>query len=115
MDAAYASTADYVKIHILGFEANKDARGLSAAGAPPPNADARAVWRANDFPYNYEAGVSHYNVWCTRALGKDELDAVVEQHAPAANHETVRFVNPAALASIPSVWHAHVLVRGRQE
>jgi hypothetical protein len=48
-------------------------------------------------------------------LGKDELDAVVEQHAPAANHETVRFVNPAALASIPSVWHAHVLVRGRQE
>lgn len=115
MDATYASTADHVKIHILGFEEARDGRGLKRAGAPLPNADSRVVWRANDFPYNYEAGISHYNVWCTRALSGEELGAVVEENAPRTSHDAICFVNPAALASIPSVWHAHVLVRERRQ
>ena len=64
-----------------------------------------------DFPYNYAPGIAHYNVWCTRPLPPPELASVVERHAPSATHDAVAFVNPAALASIPSVWHAHVLVR----
>ena len=66
-----------------------------------------------DFPYNFAPGIAHYNVWCTRPLPPPELTAVVERHAPSATHDAVAFVNPAALASIPSVWHAHVLVRAK--
>lgn len=52
-------------------------------------------------------------MWCTRPLPPADLAAAVEAHAPAATHDAVAFVNPAALASIPSVWHAHVLVRSK--
>ena len=67
-----------------------------------------------DFPYNFTPDIRHYNVWCTRPLPPAELAAVVAHHAPAATHDTLSFVNPVALASIPSVWHAHVLVRKKE-
>ena len=74
---------------------------------PPPH--------TQDFPYNFTPDIRHYNVWCTRPLPPDELASVISRHAPAATDDTLCFVNPAALASIPSVWHAHVLVRERKE
>ena len=77
---------------------------LPPSPRPPP---------IQDFPYNFAPGIAHYNVWCTRPLPPPELASVVERHAPSAAHDAVAFVNPAALASIPSVWHAHVLVRAK--
>lgn len=68
---------------------------------------------SQDFPYNYAPGIRHYNVWCTRPLPPAELASIVEQHVPSTTHDTLTFVNPAALASIPSVWHAHVLAKAK--
>jgi hypothetical protein len=67
-----------------------------------------------DFPYNFEPGVLHHNVWATRPLSAPELDAAVRQHRPPDAWDALCFVNPAALASIPAIWHAHVLSRARQ-
>jgi hypothetical protein len=66
---------------------------------------------SQDFPYNFEAGVEHHNVWASRPLADAELAAAVASHRPPAAWEAVWFVNPASLASIPTVWHAHVLSR----
>ena len=55
----------------------------------------------------------HHNVWATRPLSPDELAAAVSEHRPADAWDAVHFVNPASLASIPAIWHAHVLSRAK--
>ena len=67
-----------------------------------------------DFPYNFEAGVEHLNVWAFSALAPARLELLIEARRPRADFETLWYVNPAALASIPDVWHAHVLSRRRR-
>ena len=68
-----------------------------------------------DFPYNFEAGIEHSNVWSFSPLLPQQLEALIEERRPAKDFETAWYVNPAALASIPDVWHAHVLSRRRKE
>jgi len=68
-----------------------------------------------DFPYNFEAGIEHHNVWASRALTPGELAEAVAAHRPPVAWEAAWFVNPAALASIPTIWHAHVLSRQRKD
>lgn len=69
---------------------------------------------SQDFPYNFEAGIEHANVWALAPLSTRQLEALIEEKRPATDFETVWYVNPAALASIPDVWHAHVLSRRRR-
>ena len=68
-----------------------------------------------DFPYNFEPGVEHLNVWAFAALPPAQLEALIEERRPRRDFDTLWYVNPAALASIPDVWHAHVLSRRRKE
>jgi len=68
-----------------------------------------------DFPYNFEAGVEHFNVWAFSALPPSQLEALIEERRPRSDFDTLWYVNPAALASIPDVWHAHVLSRRRKK
>jgi len=82
-----------------------------APGFPPPPSLSLS---RQDFPYNFEAGVEHLNVWAFSALAPARLELLVEARRPRADFETLWYVNPAALASIPDVWHAHVLSRRRR-
>ena len=59
--------------------------------------------------------MEHHNVWASRPLSAAELAAAVGAHRPADAWEAAAFVNPASLASIPTIWHAHVLSRRRRE
>ena len=54
------------------------------------------------------------NVWAFSALAPPRLEALIEERRPRRDFETLWYVNPAALASIPDVWHAHVLSRRRR-
>uniref|UniRef100_A0A7R9W0K5 Uncharacterized protein n=1 Tax=Chlamydomonas euryale TaxID=1486919 RepID=A0A7R9W0K5_9CHLO len=65
--------------------------------APQPT----IVFQQNDFPYNFEAGVTHYVLWSSKPLSPDQINAQIEKHMPG--QETVMFVNPPVLQSIPAV------------
>ena len=69
---------------------------------------------SQDFPYNFEDGIEHSNVWALAPLAPRQLEAFVEERRPHCDFETAWFVNPVALASIPDVWHAHVLSKRRR-
>lgn len=84
-----------------------------------------------DFPYNLEDGIEHYNLWATYPLQPHEVTSHVATHL-GGSHEWMVFENPPSLMSVPSVrglcaavdalqcapqhqmWHVHVLAR-RQE
>jgi hypothetical protein len=76
-----------------------------------PPTTTHEAWLQQDFPYNVEPGVQHHNVWATRPLSPAELDTAVAEHRPPAEWDAVHFINPVSLASIPAIWHAHVLSR----
>ena len=67
--------------------------------------------------------MEHSNVWAFSALAPPQLEALIEERRPrggkgegeGGGFETLWYVNPAALASIPDVWHAHVLSRRRRK
>lgn len=63
-----------------------------------------------DFPYCTEEGVEHNNIWCTRPLSSDEIWACIEAHRPAADNESVTFINPPVLQSIPTVRAEHCYI-----
>ncbi|PRW20771.1 hypothetical protein C2E21_8875 [Chlorella sorokiniana] len=68
------------------------------------------VWRDNDFPYHLAAGITHFNLWANRPLSQRQIEQHIEQHVPPGA-DTLWFVNPPVLQSVPSIWHAHILVR----
>lgn len=107
----YRSIADYVRITKLDFEVLHGEDGVKRAGQPPPDEDGRPhiTFRANDFPYNFDEGMEHHNIWCTRPLTDEEVAEVIKQHR--AGWEVLVFRNPESLASIPSVWHNHIISR----
>ncbi|ABT14897.1 hypothetical protein NY2A_B498R [Paramecium bursaria Chlorella virus NY2A] len=65
-------------------------------------------WLKNEYPYDIE-DAHHYLVWSTIPLDPELLHDFVEKYT--GGREYVTFVNPEHLKSIPSLWHAHVLVR----
>ncbi|KAG1676542.1 hypothetical protein FOA52_000085 [Chlamydomonas sp. UWO 241] len=71
------------------------------------------VFGENDFPYNFEPGMTHYVLWATKPLPRAELNAQIA--ARLLGRETLVFVNPPALQSIPALWHAHILARSSAE
>ena len=44
-----------------------------------------------DFPYNFEPGMQHHNIWCTRPLSDKELAEVrgILSDSPACTHTSV--------------------------
>ena len=70
------------------------------------------VFRKNDFPYNLEEGVEHFLLWSNQDLSPDEIDTYIQEHTVSLDPlDTLWFVNPTELKSIPDLWHAHVMVR----
>jgi hypothetical protein len=104
--------ADYVQIEKLDFDTVEDEGGMRRAGTPPPDENGRphVTFHKNDFPYNFDRGMQHHNIWCTRPLSDEEIAEVIRQHR--AGWEVLFFRNPESLASIPSVWHG-MSCRGR--
>lgn len=67
------------------------------------------VFRKNDFPYNLDNGVEHFLLWSNQDLSPDEIDVYIQENTHGAL-DTLYFINPAELKSIPELWHAHVMV-----
>ncbi|KAK9818142.1 hypothetical protein WJX72_007762 [[Myrmecia] bisecta] len=109
----YVSMGDFIKVSVFGFEITTEADGRKAAVTPsepaqPPDSPT-IYWKPNDFPYYLDEGVEHHCVWCRTALSEQQLKEFAAAHREG--HEWIYFVNPPALASIPAVWHAHILSR----
>mmetsp|Transcript_36111 Transcript_36111/g.80358 ORF Transcript_36111/g.80358 Transcript_36111/m.80358 type:complete len:167 (+) Transcript_36111:107-607(+) len=67
------------------------------------------VWRPNDFPYHFEASISHHVLWSSSPLSNEEVEKHIAKNLPG--YEAVWFVNPPELQSVRSIWHCHVLAR----
>jgi len=85
------------------------AKGLDGGRYAESLRGVRVAWLPNDFPYAFEEGIAHHIIWSTEQLSATELDAVIKAEVPG--HETQWWVNPPALQSVRSLWHAHVLSR----
>ncbi|KAK9800806.1 hypothetical protein WJX73_008400 [Symbiochloris irregularis] len=111
----WSSMADYVQAHILGYETQTSAEDGKKSAVRPSSTPEQPpiIWRPNDFPYNLEEGVEHHNIWCSKPLTTDQIEQTARQHRQG--WEFVYFINPEGLASIPAVWHAHVLSRRQSD
>ena len=69
------------------------------------------VWKENDFPYNFEPGIEHHVLWSSASLTTAQLVQEIEKYRDSNVYEWVSFVNPNALKSIPTIWHAHIVSR----
>lgn len=67
------------------------------------------VFRENDFPYNLDEGIKHYLLWSNQDLSPLDIEECIKEHTAGAI-ETLWFINPVQLKSIPELWHAHVMV-----
>lgn len=79
---------------------------------PPGFESSRIViFMENDFPYNVETGIQHFLLWSNQGLDVSEIEEYIKHHpATHGSLETLWFVNPVELRSIPDMWHAHVMV-----
>eukprot|EP00879_Flechtneria_rotunda_P006848 GHRR01007193.1.p1 GENE.GHRR01007193.1~~GHRR01007193.1.p1 ORF type:complete len:171 (+),score=39.38 GHRR01007193.1:585-1097(+) len=108
----YNSVSDFIKITVLERACRLNADCKKEA-VEPAHSTQQLIWRLNDFPYNFEPDVQHWLLWSSN----QPLEAVQIQEeirAKFPDHEFLWFVNPAALQSVTSVWHCHVLVRPTQ-
>jgi hypothetical protein len=76
------------------------------------------VLRQNDFPYDLPDGVYHYLLWSNckgsgtpTTLSREFIESYLTISFPSTHYQTLFFVNPAALQSIPGIFHAHILLR----
>jgi hypothetical protein len=67
------------------------------------------LFRKNDFPYNLDPGVEHCLLWSNQDLSPDEVEMYIQENTQGAL-DTLWFINPTELKSIPELWHAHVMV-----
>lgn len=80
------------------------ADGRLAAAVPADfKASGRVVWRENDFPYSFEAGIEHHNIWSSAPLPEAEVEAVIAERRPEGEWDALWFVNPPVLMSVPLV------------
>eukprot|EP00884_Botryococcus_braunii_P010548 jgi/Botrbrau1/19495/Bobra.0812s0002.1 len=71
--------------------------------------DVFIVWRPNDFPYHYEDGIEHHVLWSSQALTHERIEQEIKERRKG--YETVYWINPPVIMSIPGVWHCHILSR----
>lgn len=106
----YASPGDYIMERAFGYPVAEDARGrLAAVRAHQPSATVAVM--DNEFPYAFrpEDRVRHAVLWSLVPLGRDEVERLAREMAGGG--EVLWWVNKPARQSVPSLFHAHVLLR----
>ncbi|GAB4822255.1 hypothetical protein N2152v2_009301 [Parachlorella kessleri] len=98
----FVSVTDYLYCKVFSVPSQPGPDGRRVAVLPPDfNNLLRVVWRPNDFPYSFEPGMEHHNVWANRSLSKEELQQVIAENR--RGYETQHYINPAATMSVPTV------------
>jgi len=106
--AKFDTIADYLRHRVFGHRLRRQGNGRHVAEPPSPNDEPRIVWRPNDFPYYFEAGIEHHILWYEQGPPTDESVAeAIARERPG--YETVTWVNPVELQSVRGLHHAHVL------
>eukprot|EP00040_Diaphanoeca_grandis_P009115 m.47702 g.47702 ORF g.47702 m.47702 type:complete len:154 (-) comp20557_c1_seq1:53-514(-) len=113
MKKKFKSVADMIMIEKFGYTQRTGSDDLLEA-IRPTEKGSRFIWKPNDFPYNFEPGISHDLIWCESGkILEEEIDSVIKMHKDDS-HETVHFINPTALQTIPECLHVHVLSRKKR-
>lgn len=109
----YKSVIDYILISKLGFEKAKHQEdGLWQATPQLKDFDqVRKVLAPNDFPYYMAHGILHYVLWKTKENINDEdvIGAREDLHRMMDLEDTLYWVNPPHLKSLPEIDHVHFL------
>lgn len=105
----YASLADYMKELLFHYETGGREQDGKLVALDPVDPKHILLWRPPDFPYLLSNELEHHIVWSNKPMGDEELQQFIK--AKRKGWEYVTWVNPGPLASIPSVWHAHVVSR----
>eukprot|EP00882_Tetradesmus_deserticola_P009013 GHRQ01009508.1.p1 GENE.GHRQ01009508.1~~GHRQ01009508.1.p1 ORF type:complete len:174 (+),score=57.52 GHRQ01009508.1:90-611(+) len=112
----FASVPDFIKISVLDSASKLNAAGKKEAVDSEHGTQQQLVWHLNDFPYYFEDNVQHWLLWSTQEpLEQPAIQQQVAAKFPEPQWEHIIFVNPAALQSVLSIWHCHVLVRPKQQ
>ncbi|ORX89042.1 hypothetical protein K493DRAFT_319020 [Basidiobolus meristosporus CBS 931.73] len=95
----YGSMAQYIQQVKLGW--------VDSKGDPVPGEDFKLL--PNDFPYKLDPTIQHLVLWCRKPFTREEMAKILSAELPGK--EFLFFVNPKALQSIRTVYHAQVMVR----
>jgi hypothetical protein len=108
----YQSVLDYLLISKFGFDKQEEKDGRWQAH--PQLADyseVRTLLVPNDFPYSMADGIVHYIFWKTKQdiTTEDIEEARKELHRRMDVVDTLYWVNPPHLKSLPEIDHVHFL------
>ena len=107
----WVSVSDYILCCKLQYSETTAADGKRVAIRPTTVESPRTVLLENDFPYNFDTGISHFVLW---KIGGEvlqaDIDAAVHQLRATYNAtDTAVYINPPHLKSILDLEHAHIL------
>ncbi|KAL6782179.1 hypothetical protein ACKKBF_B39360 [Auxenochlorella protothecoides x Auxenochlorella symbiontica] len=106
----YQSMTDYLLHTVFKLKTKEAEDGKLEAVIPPGFKESEdVVWRPNDYPYDLEPGIEHHNLWSSHCLSDERIGKEVRKHREG--YDFLWFINPSALMSVPTIWHAQVLSR----
>jgi len=110
----YESVLDHILISKFDFERRKTKEGRWQAY--PSLKDSTTVQTRlvlNDFPYCMPDGIVHYIFWKTKesVTPKDIENAKLELRRQRKVADTLHWINPPHLQSLPDIDHVHILCK----
>lgn len=111
----YQSVLDFLLISKFGFEKrrNCDEECWRAYPSLRDYSETRTVLVANDFPYYMDDGIVHYILWKTKEpISFEDIAGAKEQLSRRMELiDTLHWINPPHLQSLPDIDHVHILCR----
>ncbi|KAL7750590.1 hypothetical protein RI367_003932 [Sorochytrium milnesiophthora] len=129
IERRYASVADFIHHQVFSRAVcprSTDGRLVAdVVGSRAASSGNTVVFRKNDFPNHFALDIEHWVLWSDPdELPHDQVQTYVsqwihkqsEQGGEAVyDNEWLMWVNPPARKTIAAVWHAHILLRRRQQ
>lgn len=108
----YQSVLDYILVAKFRFDKRKgDDSRWYAYPSLKETAETQTKLVPNDFPYSMEKGIVHYVLWKTKqsVLQQDIEEAKKELGKRMKVIDTLHWINPPHLQSLPEIDHVHIL------
>lgn len=109
----WKSGSDFILANKFGFLIVLDDDLKRAVKRPLPTTEEKIVLLKNDFPYNLESDIEHFILWkINGSVTEAEIDAATAELRVKYNvQDSVFYINPPQLKSIPDIDHAHIMIK----
>ncbi len=104
----YSSIVDFILHTKLGQRCRLNQSGkISCELSPAPKTEICP----NEFPYYADPGISHNLLWSSTQLKLTDVEQIFRSKFPPERFDSVIFINPPILQSMPELFHAHMIYR----